>query len=583
VTIEEDPGSVLIEHEGHALVVGGPGSGKTTLALGKAVARISKGLRPGQTIMFLSFSRAAVARLAEAAKASIPREQAGLLSLQTFHSFCWDLIKAHAYLLGAPRRLSILLPQDEKVLSGFKKAKPDDPAWQAWIEERHSLFIEEGRVAFEEFAPAAAALLEQSVHLRRLLSQRHPLIIVDEAQDTGPGAWHCIELLAATSQVICLADMEQQIFDYLRGVGPERIAAIRDALSPLEIDLGSRNHRSPGTEIVTFGNDILALRPRGAPYLGVSRFPYPPKNPDWNQIARVALGVLHKRVKKQTGRWAESVAVLTSSGASAARISAALGSGPKPVRHRLHFDESEAMLSARFAAFLLEPRGPGNRLLDVAMALDFLADVKRAAGSSQAKGLQAWAGAIRLGKVPKAGLVKALHALFETLDGQKYSGNPGQDWLTVKRALRASGQIQLGEVARHLDYLVAFNRGRRISANLASEWSQDGRYTHARAALDSALAQDQILDGSDAPERLQIMTIHKAKGKQFDAVIVVREGRFDPQTGKLVSSFVWWGDDHPHVRSRKILRVAITRAKVHLLILEPPFPGCPILEGHRLG
>ncbi|MBP6702585.1 MAG: ATP-dependent helicase [Vicinamibacteria bacterium] len=571
-----------MEHGGHALVLGGPGSGKTAVALGKAVCRIGQGLRPGQTIMFLSFSRAAVARLAEAAKSSIPGEQGRLLSLQTFHSFCWELLKGHSYLLGAPKRLSILLPQDEKALSGFKKPKPENPAWQEWLAERERLFFEEGRVAFDLFARSASALLERSAHLRRLVSQRHPLIVVDEAQDTGPEAWRCIELLAPHSQVLCLADMEQQIFDHLPGVGPERIAAIRAALSPLEIDLGSRNHRSPGTEIAVFGNDILTLKPRGAPYKGVSKFVYPPKNPDWGRIVRVVLSVLHRQVKKQAGAWARSVAVLAPSGGSAAKISAALGAGEKPVRHRLHFDESEAMLSARFAAFLLEPRNPDNVSTDVATALDLLADVKKAAGLAKAKERQVWAASLRSGKTLRAGLVKSLFSLLARLNGLSFSGSPGKDWLEVKQALRDSGQDELREVARHLDYLVAFNRGKRISANLAAEWSRDGRYTYARSALDSALAQDQLLDGADAPEGLQIMTIHKSKGKQFDAVIVLREGRYDQESGRFVSSFVWWGDNHPHTRSRKILRVAVTRAKVHTLILEPAFPACPILGGHDL-
>lgn len=78
------------------------------------------------------------------------------------------------------------------------------------------------------------------------------------------------------------------------------------------------------------------------------------------------------------------------------------------------------------------------------------------------------------------------------------------------------------------------------------------------------------------------MTIHKSKGKQFDAVIVLREGRYDQDTGGFVSSFVWWGDAHPHARSRKILRVAVTRAKSHMLILDPAFPACPLLTGHNL-
>ena len=57
----------LLDCRGHALVIGGPGSGKTTIALKKAVVRINEGLAPGQSVLFLSFSRAAVARMGEQA------------------------------------------------------------------------------------------------------------------------------------------------------------------------------------------------------------------------------------------------------------------------------------------------------------------------------------------------------------------------------------------------------------------------------------------------------------------------------------------------------------------------------------
>ena len=65
--------------DGHALVVGGPGSGKTTLALRKAILRIKNGVKPGQTILFISFSRAAVTRVIDAAKTVVPHDQLALI------------------------------------------------------------------------------------------------------------------------------------------------------------------------------------------------------------------------------------------------------------------------------------------------------------------------------------------------------------------------------------------------------------------------------------------------------------------------------------------------------------------------
>jgi DNA helicase II / ATP-dependent DNA helicase PcrA len=573
----------LLDCEGHALVIGGPGSGKTTIALKKAVVRISAGLTPGQSVLFLSFSRAAVARVGEATRLEVPKAQRGMLSMQTFHSFFWTLLSAHAYLVGAPKSLRILLPQDEQAKYGTIRAKnrnEDNPDWQAWLQERERLFREDGLIAFDLFPSNAAQLLERSAHVRRLVTQRHPLIIVDEAQDTNEHAWRCIELLAPAAQVICLADLEQQIFDHLPGIGPERIIAIKKSLTPLEIDLGAQNHRSGGTEIATFGQDILLGKVRGSPYVGVSAFAYNPKLRTLSAVMRMSIGMLQRAIRKSTGKYGRNVAILTHSGAAAAKISAALNAEPKPVRHKLSFDEAEAMLTARFAAFLLEPKRDADRMLDLATALDLLAAAKRANGLAAAKQWQVWALAVRAGKAPKAKFVQAVLGVMDGLRAQGFAGDPAKDWTRVKIALRAAGDEHLAEAAKNLDYLVAFNRGKRIGGGLGAVWTRDGQYTGARQVLDLALAQDQILGGVDDPPGVQVMTIHKSKGKQFDGVIVVREGRHDG--AQMVSSFVWWGDEPPYHRSRKILRVAITRARVHTLMLGPIWPGCPITGQHTL-
>ena len=149
-----DPRHAVLSARGHILVRGGAGSGKTTLALRKAINFIENGgLADGQSVLFLSFSRAAVARIAQASKAEVPTEKRRSLSVQTFHSLCWELLRTHGYLLGAPRKLKILLPQDERALSnGIKETSSE---WSAWEIERNRLFRDEGKTAFDLFAPLA--------------------------------------------------------------------------------------------------------------------------------------------------------------------------------------------------------------------------------------------------------------------------------------------------------------------------------------------------------------------------------------------------------------------------------------------
>lgn len=579
----------ILDATGHVLVLGGPGSGKTTIALKKAVQQIDQGLQPGQSILFLSFSRAAVARIGEASKAEVAKLKRHQLSIQTFHSFCWELLRSHGYLVGCPkRRLELLLPHDEKALSGGLKSPQKGQAhsaeWTAWQNEKNRLFNQEGKISFDQFAPKTAELLRRCPLILEQVASRYPVIVVDEAQDTGSDAWSCIEVLSAHTQVICLGDLDQQIFDHLEGVGPERIQHILDVLQPLRVDLGGDNNRSPGTEIAIFANDILSANVRGAPYAGISRQMYHPQG-DGSRRLRIALGQVYRLVRKATGKWPESIAILAPGGSAVARASAALNGGIKPVRHKVLFDEAAALLSARLAAFLLEPKVEANLRSDIAKCLEMLAAVRRTAGSKAAIADSAkylkWGQDVLHGKAAKTQLVLSIEALIIGASAIELSGDPGWDWTQIKRLLRTSTQVEISRIAGDLDYLIAFNRGKRIASNLSDMWMEEGAYVRAREALDNALMEDQLLSGVDDLRGIHVMTIHKSKGKQFDAVIIVREGQaIGPHQWQ--STLVWRDDPAPYNRSRKILRVGITRAKSHVLLLEPRYPSCPILTPHIL-
>src|SRR5690606_26474641 len=83
-------------------------------------------MQPGQSVLFLSFSRAAVARIRDAAKFETTAAERELLSIQTFHPFYWSILKTHAHLLGAPATLAISLPQDQTPQSGAPDAVDPD-------------------------------------------------------------------------------------------------------------------------------------------------------------------------------------------------------------------------------------------------------------------------------------------------------------------------------------------------------------------------------------------------------------------------------------------------------------------------
>lgn len=86
----------FLSSNGHALVLGGPGSGKTTSALLKAGREIESGLLSvGQHIAFLSFARATVARVAERAAQLLPAASTARIEINTYHGFTWKLLRSH--------------------------------------------------------------------------------------------------------------------------------------------------------------------------------------------------------------------------------------------------------------------------------------------------------------------------------------------------------------------------------------------------------------------------------------------------------------------------------------------------------
>ena len=562
----------ILDATGHVLVTGGPGSGKTTIALRKAVERIKQGLEPGQKVLFLSFSRAAVARIVDAAKRDLPIWLRRYLEIQTFHSFCWQLLQGHAYLLGSPCRLEIMLPHDERAHRSGAKVDDED-----WLTERERLFAEEGRIIFDLFAPKTLDLFVRSKALRRVVAARYPLVIVDEAQDTGDQQWACLHKLCDLLQLVCLADLEQQIYDFRPDVSPERVTEIMKALAPVSVELGAQNNRSPGVEIVPFGNDILTATPRGYRYEGIHQLQFQPKRKTRDRAIRQAVGMIYKLVRERTSAPPKSIAVLTNWGKGVAIIARALqGEGDqKPIQHRVVMDEAEVLLATRVVAQLLEP--VADEWQSLAGALHLLSQLYRAKGNvtkaaqllknAQSAREEAFRGPA---KVPRA-----LKAIIGTLQAEGFTGNPDADWLAVRRRLQASDVVELKLVAGLVVYLMAFHRGRRIADNLTEVWLRTGSYQGARTLIEAAITQDQLAGGDSELEGINVMTIHKSKGKEFDGVVLIH-------IGNNISPLCPDWEKAPHVKSRKLLRVGVTRARHDALLLIDAFSPCILFRGHSL-
>jgi ATP-dependent DNA helicase UvrD/PcrA len=592
----------ILAHDGHLLVKGGPGSGKTTISILKADMLVSAALRPGQKVLFLSFARATVARVVEALDSHSQNRTRtrSRVDVDTYHAFFWRLLKTHGYLLGLPRQLEILAPPAQAIALStirheFGPVKKLTEARRTERSKRETaelqrLAFEEGKVCFDMFADMVAQILTGSMKIRRLVSSAYPVVILDEFQDTNAGQWLVVQQLGIDSTLIALADEEQRIYDFI-GADPERLNQFKERFNPVDFDLGNENHRSSGTDIIRFGDDLLRGKFSGE-YHGMALHQFPANQ---NQAMAALKGqVLQARkrlIDKKTRDW--SLAVLVPTKQLMREVSDALrGAQPSmpAIDHRAAIDMAGAILAAEIIAYLLQPR----RTDDFGGFVSLLCNFYRGRGGDDPsstdivqslaidRALRKACEAAKKGKEPPANsIIRPIRAGYEQCDALKPSGNPDKDWLAIRDALVACGCTRLAEVGEEARNVRLLDRGTQLREALSLDWRNNDAYSNALEIVRQAFVQEHFATSSRRESGIVVMNMHKAKGKQFDEVII-----FEGWPRYANAQIVWnphrivpgnaTGDHLTHAKYN--FRVSVTRAKVQTTIMTPKVDPCILLR-----
>lgn len=549
----------VIAQGGHLLVLGGPGSGKTTIALLKA-QRQSATLKPGQGILFLSFSRAAIRQVLLRCKEILTPAERRAVTVQTYHAFCMEILEAHGRLLHG-RPIRFLYPGEERLQ---KSAFDGD-----WMVERRRLASEQGLYCFDLFAAGAADLLEGCAALRELIADRFPMIIVDEFQDTDDNQWRIVRALAEVTDVFCLADPEQRIFDYRDDIDPRRLDILREDIQVTEFDLGGENHRSPNAGILQFADAVLH-----------NHSPLP-ATPDIKQVSywqNAFAATVHAAViwtfsaLRKKGVEHPSVAVLSRSNSLIADLSVILSETHTynkqtlpVIEHDVVWDAELSAAAAVVVASILEwPTGPAEETL--ARTLRVIAGyykLKNAeeptnAAAEHARKYDEAAAKVATGEGPRINAAKALVAVYKA--GIDLVGEPVADWKAARWVLHDIPA--LNELFREARLVRLFRATDALASGLGERWLALSSYAGASELVKRILEQERLVAAERDPQGCILMNMHKAKGKEFDGVVLV-EGAFKS------SFFDERNEQPPFERSRRLLRVGLTRARTLVTIVRP--------------
>ncbi|HEX9035598.1 MAG TPA: UvrD-helicase domain-containing protein [Ktedonobacterales bacterium] len=284
-----------------ALVVAGPGAGKTATLVGRIAFLVEEeGARP-EEILAVTFSRKAAAELRERAKTALHLDVTGALpKINTIHAFCLELLGEYGYTVGLPpdfrlapdiecyflvrqimrdatlRRLSPLHAPDHYVRDAHQaisRAKddlltPDDVAREAdrlegedtgesafaaadaladlaLIYNRYQeALATQGLVDYGDVIATCVRLLDERPDIAHEVASRWPHLLVDEYQDINRAMGALIARLAAAGCGLwAVGDADQAIYRF-RGADPGIVSRFAESYPGASLASLVRNYRS---------------------------------------------------------------------------------------------------------------------------------------------------------------------------------------------------------------------------------------------------------------------------------------------------------------------------------------------------
>lgn len=558
--LEENPGQLAVYRStGDCVVLAGPGSGKTKTLTIKVARILHEDLRAPQSLACLTYSTECVRELERRLEQLGVHAGEGLF-VGTVHSFC---LKHIVFPFGAksdfavPRDIGVasVKEQDTHFAAALAKAigadqRPSD--WRLRMDRYRRCFPDQESAAFRDTDPQTAALiqeyenrlraahqidfdgmvllglriLERHEWARRAVTARYPVLVVDEYQDLGLPLHRIVLCLCQKAGVRLLAvgDPDQSIYGFT-GAQPELLANLAQEIGAEEVKLAF-NYRS-GAGIVTASEIALGQKrdyQSKAAHQGTVNFAQLKEG--LNAQADYICGKLIPAARARVGNCAlNEVAVL-------------------------YLDKNDGDVIAAAAQragfqYVRVDRGAAYRRTELLRWIEDCA---------------AWcAGGWKQGKPRLSGLIAA--------------------WLRFNRSVRnEKDRLQLRSE------LVRFLFEHRDVTGLASKWL--GRF-YARCLLTAFKRESALRDEAEAfkglveactdkgplvaatvalfagmggsPEHLNLITLHSAKGLEFDVVVMMGMDQ-----GKIPRWSV--RTEEGKREPRRLFYVGVTRARkeVHL-------------------
>jgi ATP-dependent DNA helicase Rep len=278
--------------KGPLLVLAGAGSGKTRVIIEKIVFLVRQRGLPAQKIAAITFTNKAAREMKGRLAKRLGAEKAREITVSTFHSLGWKILRAHHEELGYRPGISILDEQDS--LTVVRDLLPEGTAPEMVRLARGQVSRWKNRAqAADEAAAGIGSEGEASIwrlyqqyeeHLRNLNAvdfddlllqplralcmeeiqlkwqQEIRYLLVDEYQDTNETQYQMLRRLAGSEgRLTAVGDDDQSIYGW-RGAQPENLQQLSEDFPALKIIKLEQNYRSCG-RVLKVANALIANNP----------------------------------------------------------------------------------------------------------------------------------------------------------------------------------------------------------------------------------------------------------------------------------------------------------------------------------
>jgi DNA helicase-2/ATP-dependent DNA helicase PcrA len=604
-----DPQAEAVAHaHGPLLVFAGAGSGKTRVITYRVANLVANWRVAPYRILAVTFTNKAAREMRERLGRLMGEDLARELWVGTFHATCARILRRWGETVGAPRNFVIYDSQDQRavvkrvlselnldekryppravlhrILSEKQEGRgPDDMAKDSYLDDavekvfrRYDAYLRGAQaVDFEDLIGLTVKLLEGRSQDARDVIERFSHVLVDEFQDTNAMQYRLLRALAAGHKNLCVVGDDDQSIYRWRGADVRNIRGFTRDFPDARVVKLEQNYRSTKHIVGAALSVIAPSRERVPKELWTDNAPGDPIDviAAANERDEAALVTRLALEARESGVAPGDIAVFYRVHAQSRVLEESLRAANVPyhiVGGTKFYERAEIKDALAYLRVLVNPKSDVDLLRVVNVPA-------RGIGQTTVDRLVAFASRERL----------SMHDALWRLDEIEELGPAPRKKLTAFRELilrltKAAAQHAphelLEEVLAETGYRDVLKAEKSAEAdarleNLAelasslSDYAVEAEAEGLEATLEGFLERVSLVADADADDgaeggRVTLMTVHAAKGLEFEVVLLtgMEEDVFPYKSAEGAGA-------EEIEEERRLAYVAITRARKRLVV-----------------